>query len=652
MILRRPGAARIISLRFGSPPNRRRPRRAPELLMNKIEEYKNEKDGLDTLADLPRFVREGWESISEGDRERLKWLGIFFRRRTPGHFMMRVRIPNGMTNSSRCRALADLCDRSGKGFLDITTRQQVQLRWFKIEDVPQIWEQLGPLGLSSLQTGMDNIRNIVGCPLAGVTPHELLDASSVVRQLTETIVGNKAYTNLPRKFNVTITGCQENCTHAESQDLALVPATKEIDGNLLAGFNVQVGGKLGSGGYRIATPLDVFATSEDAAEVSSAIILIYRDFGFRESRNKARLAFLVDEWGAEKFRDTLEERLGRALRRAGVDARTGRSADHLGVFRQKQPGLNSVGLCVPVGRVTSNQLREAARLAEVYGNGEVRLTVDQNLILPHVHDQKLGELTAEPLLRELRYEPSGVMRGLVSCTGIDYCNLALIETKNRALAVARSLEQKLPRMKSVTMHWSGCPAGCGNHHLSDIGLQGKKARVDGQVIDAVDIFVGGSSGQRPNMAIKLMEDVPCEDLEQILQALMRYGTFDAIREQLQNHSLVAGHAPQPKPLVQVDTEAPIRPEQIAEGQCRAVKLNGLELAVFRLNGQLCGLQNKCPHEGAPLADGTLEGDEIVCPMHSYRFNVRTGHCSTDPGLRARTWRLIERDGRLAIDQEG
>src|SRR5881397_1879471 len=383
--------------------------------MNKIEQIKVEKDGLDVGADIPRYAQLGFEAIEEGDLERLKWWGVFFRRHTPGYFMMRIRIPNGITNAVQLSAIGGITDRCGRGFADITTRQQVQLRWIRIGDVPAILDQLRGVGLLTLQTGMDNIRNVVGCPVAGLTPNELLDASPVVRAFTETFVGSRAYTNLPRKFNVTITGCRENCTHAETQDLALVPATKSLGGGTVSGFNVLVGGKNGSGGYRIATPLDIFVPPEEAPELCSAIVLLFRDHGSREARNKVRLAFLVEEWGEAKFHDALEGRLGRPLERAGVDERGPKATDHIGVFRQKQATLSWVGLVVPVGRIVGDQLKEVARLAEAYGTGEVRLTPDQNVIIPNVPDAKLGNLTAEPLLKVLRYDPSEITRGLVSC---------------------------------------------------------------------------------------------------------------------------------------------------------------------------------------------------------------------------------------------
>jgi ferredoxin-nitrite reductase len=194
--------------------------------MNKIEEFKAEKDGLDVLQDVETFAQQGWEAIPDGDRERLKWVGVFFRRQTPGHFMMRIRIPNGIGTAAQLRTIGEISRQFGKGFADITTRQQIQLRWFQIEHVPEIWERLREAGLITLQTGMDNIRNVIGCPVAGMTPNELIDASPVVRQFTEMIVNNRAYTNLPRKFNIAITGCKENCIHAESQDIALTPATR------------------------------------------------------------------------------------------------------------------------------------------------------------------------------------------------------------------------------------------------------------------------------------------------------------------------------------------------------------------------------------------------------------------------------------------
>ncbi|MGH2671112.1 MAG: ferredoxin--nitrite reductase, partial [bacterium] len=332
--------------------------------MNKIEALKAEKDGLDVMDDLVRFAREGWKTIADDDKERLKWVGVFQRRPTPGHFMMRIRMPNGIVTAAQCRLLGEITRESGRNVADVTTRQQVQLRWVTIEGVPEVMARIAAAGLTSLQTGMDNIRGIIGCPATGLTPKELFDTAPIAREFQRIFVGNKAFTNLPRKFNVTITGCPEHCTGGETQDISMTPAIRTVDGQRIAGLNVAVGGKQGSGGPVFAWALDAFVTPEEAAAVCAEIALIYRDHGPRESRSKSRLAFLIADWGPERFRKELEGRLGRPLPPAGRDARGSSVNDHIGLFRQRQPGLNYIGLKTPVGRVTGDQLLELARLSE------------------------------------------------------------------------------------------------------------------------------------------------------------------------------------------------------------------------------------------------------------------------------------------------
>ncbi|HET8760327.1 MAG TPA: FAD-dependent oxidoreductase [Nitrospiria bacterium] len=491
---------------------------------NKVEQLKKTKPGLDVLPDLSRYAKEGWEAITEDDVQRLKWYGVFLRTPTPGQFMLRVRVTNGIATALQFREFARIARESGRGFAELTTRQQVQLRWMTIDQVPAILDALAAVGLTTMQTGMDNIRNVMGCSVTGLAPTEVVDTASITRDLTGRFINNREFTDLPRKFNIVITGCRENCTHSESQDVAMTPASRTIDGETVWGFNVAVGGKQGSGGFTAATPLDLFVRPDDAVDVASAIILAFRDHGSRESRNKSRLAFLVQAWGAKRFRADIEQRVGRPLLRAGTDERNQRKKNtHIGVFRQKQAGLNYVGLAVPIGRLTTEQLDELARLAEEYGTGELRITPEQNVVLVNVPDRKLGALLAdEPLLRDVPYNPSEIMRSLVACPGTDYCGLALIETKARALAIARSLEQKLSINKPVSIHWSGCPSGCGNHLMADIGLLGKRAKIGGRIVDAVDIFVGGRSGPRTEPGTKIMEDVPCDGLEVVLEGLARH----------------------------------------------------------------------------------------------------------------------------------
>ncbi len=498
---------------------------------NKIEQMKKQKDGLDCTDDVERFAASGtWEEMTEDDKQRFKWQGLFFRKQTPGHFMMRVRITNGQTDARQFRLLADLSDEYGKGFCDLTTRQQVQLRWFRIEDVPDIWSRLSEVGLTSKQTGMDNVRNVCGCPAAGLTTHELFDASDVCREFTELFLDNKEYTNLPRKFNVTITGCLENCCHTETQDLALVPAYRELEGRQVNGFNVLAGGKQGSGGYTPAAPLDVFVPPEEAAALCGHVVKIFRDHGPREQRNKARLAFLIKERGVGWFRAELEKRCGRPLHTAGTDLRKKHHVDHLGIHPQRRsahdsgPPLHYAGLLVPVGRITTAQMRGLCDLAERYGNGDIRLSVQQNVIVPNIPEDKLGAFTQEPLLKELPFDPSPVMRGLVTCTGTDYCHLALIDTKEVALELGRELERRTAGKKvlPLTVHLSGCSAGCALHQTATIGLQACRTRVNGEIVDAAHVCVNGKSGPGAHTAADLMYDVPCSQLADALEPLVKF----------------------------------------------------------------------------------------------------------------------------------
>ena len=481
---------------------------------NAIEGYKASVggDGLRILEHLPQIIERGAAALTSEEKELLKWVGVFYRKPTPGKFMMRIRMPNGFVRSDQLRTIAELSRRLGNSVLDITTRQQIELRGFVLDNIPAIWEKLRGVDLRSLQTGIDNVRNINGCALAGLTPHELFDASHVVRDLDRTIVGaqgNPEFTNLPRKFNVTVTGCLDNCTHNESQDIALVPAKK---GQRL-GFNVLVGGKMGSGGFTVASHLNVFVEVYQAAAVVLELIKIFRDYGPREVRSKCRFAFLVEEWGIPRLRGELTSRMGYELALRGRDMRSSQHVDHLGLTAQKQAGLVAVGLCIPTGRVNPDQLEELAHLAEVYGFGEIRLTTGQNAVIPHVPANRASQLLKEPLLEQFSPRPSPFVRGLVACVGTDYCNLALIETKSRAVALSKALQERLgTSVDPLTIHWSGCPAGCGNHEAADLGFRGFKTRMDGKLVDAVAVYTGGRTGAHATPGKEILSTIPCDEL--------------------------------------------------------------------------------------------------------------------------------------------
>ncbi len=495
----------------------------PAASLNKFEKFKAEKDGLAVKTQLDHFAQLGWEAMDETDREhRLKWLGVFFRPVTPGKFMVRMRLPNGILTSTQMRVLGEVVQRYGEdGNIDITTRQNLQLRGIRIEDIADIFRRFESVGLTSVQSGMDNVRNITGSPVAGIDADELFDTRELVQQVQDMITnngqGNPEFTNLPRKFNIAITGGRDNCVHAEINDLAFVPAYK--DGVL--GFNVIVGGFFSAKRCDAAIPLHAWVMSDDVVDVCRAVLEVYRDHGLRANRQKARLMWLIDEWGIEKFRAEVENYLGRKLLfGAEKDEIDWEKRDHIGVYPQKQPGLNYVGLHIPIGRLYAQDMFDLARMAEVYGSGEIRLTVEQNLIIPNIPDSRLDAFLAEPLLERFSINPDPLTRTLVSCTGAQFCNFALIETKNRALAMIKELEAELDLSRPVRIHWTGCPNSCGQPQVADIGLMGTKVRKNGQAAEGVDLYMGGKVGKDAHLGSCVQKGIACEDLKPVLRELL------------------------------------------------------------------------------------------------------------------------------------
>ena len=502
--------------------------------LNKLEKAKAAKDGLDVKNELEHFAKIGWEAVDKQDLElRLKWLGVFFRPKTPGKFMLRLRVPNGLLNSSQMRVLADAIQRYGEeGTGDITTRQNIQLRGIRIEDLPDIFSKLKSVGLTSIQSGMDNVRNLTGSPVSGIDPDELIDTREMMQKLQDMITnkgeGNYAFSNLPRKFNIAVEGARDNSIHAEINDVAFIPAYK--DGVL--GFNVLVGGYLSAQRAAEAIPMGVWvpANDEDVVGLSRAILTVYTENGgiegLRASRPKARLMWLVEKWGTEKFRAEVEKEFGKKLADAAPeDEITQDKKDHLGVHPQKQEGYSFVGLHVPMGRLVAEQMFELARLAEVYGNSEIRLTVEQNVIIPYIANENLETFLTEPLLEQFTINPSTLTRSVISCTGARYCNFAIIETKERALKLAQELDQELDLPNRVRLHWTGCPNSCGQAQAGDIGLMGTKVRKDGKAVEGAKLFAGGQVGKDAKLGSLINKGVACDDLKPTLRNILieQYG---------------------------------------------------------------------------------------------------------------------------------
>ncbi|KAB0241643.1 ferredoxin--nitrite reductase [Microcystis aeruginosa EAWAG127a] len=492
--------------------------------LNKFEKFKAEKDGLAIKDELDHFAQIGWEAMDKTDLEhRLKWVGVFYRPVTPGKFMMRLRVPNGIISSEQMRVLGEIVQRYGDdGNADITTRQNLQLRGIRIEDIPDIFQRLKSVGMTSVQSGMDNVRNITGSPMAGLDADELIDTRELVQKVQDMITnygqGNYQFSNLPRKFNIAIEGGRDNSVHAEINDIAFVPAYKE--GEL--GFNVVVGGFFSAKRCEAAIPMNVWVRpNQEVVDLCRGILEVYRDNGLRANRQKSRLMWLIDEWGIEEFRTRVANQLGYPLATAAEkDAIDWEKRDHLGVFRQKQEGLSYIGLCVPVGRLFADDMFDLARIAEVYGSGELRLTVEQNVIIPNIAAENVATLLTEPLLVKFTPNPAPLQRALVSCTGAQFCNFALIETKNKAVDLISQLDAELNIPRGVRIHWTGCPNSCGQPQVADIGLMGTKARKDGKTVEGVDLYMGGKVGKDAHLGSCVQKGIPCEDLKSVLTSIL------------------------------------------------------------------------------------------------------------------------------------
>ena len=494
---------------------------------SKVEGWKDELYGTEVREHLFRFAEEGWSAIPEDEHdawfERFKWWGLYHQRKgQESYFMMRIGTPNGRLTSDQLRVVGEIADEYARGpvdnpefggaYCDWTTRQSIQLHWIQLQDVPEIFEKLEANGLSTIQACGDSWRNIVGSPVAGRDAKEHIDAWPVIQELHDTFKGNGEHSNLPRKWKVAVTGDTRGSGQAEINDLGFEPATKEIDGAEVKGFNVTVGGGLSRKEPRFARDIDVFVTDEEVADVAGGISALFRDHGDREDRFNARIKFLVDEWGPEKLRQVLQdEYVDFELRTAGEDLRdqytynAGRNdeiGDYVGVHEQND-GDYFVGLSVLVGRMGAEDVIELADLAEAYGSGMIGLTQRQNVVVADIAEDDLEAFLEEDLLEYYQPDPHPFLRGSIACTGTEYCSLSIVETKNRMVRYARWLKDNVELPDGIDdfhVHLSGCTASCAQPQIADISLRGMKTRKDGEPVEAFDIGLGGGLGESPQFA--------------------------------------------------------------------------------------------------------------------------------------------------------
>ncbi|MFB6194831.1 MAG: nitrite/sulfite reductase [Haloplanus sp.] len=506
---------------------------------SKVERWKDETYGMEIRDHLLRFAEEGWDAIPEDEHdawfERFKWWGLYHQRKgQESYFMMRIGTPMGRMTPEQLRTVGEVArdyatgpvdnPEFGAAYADFTTRQSIQLHWIKVEDIPDIWDELESVGLSTIQACGDSWRNIVGSPVAGRDADELINVWPIVQELHETFKGNDLYANLPRKWKVAMTGDRRGSGQGDINDLAFEPAIKEIDSEEVEGFNVNVGGGLARKEPRFARDIDVFCRPENATDVAAGLSALFRDYGDREDRFNARIKFLVDEWGPEKVRSVLQEEYvdyelptaGQGLRDE-YDYNAGRSdshGDYIGVHDQSD-GQNFVGLSVLVGRMSADDVIELADLAEEYGSEMIGLTQRQNVIVGDVADEDLDDFLDEPLLDEHSPDPHPFMRGSIACTGTEYCSLSIVETKNRMVRYGRWLRDNVPLPEGVTdfhIHLSGCTASCAQPQIADISLRGMKTRKDGDAVEAFDVGLGGGLGENPTFADWVKMRIPADEV--------------------------------------------------------------------------------------------------------------------------------------------
>ncbi len=493
--------------------------------LSKIEQAKAERCGLDLAPRLTELASQGWENLDEADLTiRLKWLGIFFRPVTPGRFMVRLRLPNGVIKADQLDILADAVDRCGdEGSADITTRQNIQLRGLLLEDMPPLMLAMEAAGLTSRQSGHDNPRNITGNPLAGIDPEEIVDTRPLVAAIQARLLADDAPRNLPRKFNIAVGGAPDS--FLLHNDLAFLPALR--DGEL--GFTVMVGGFFSAQRNELAIPLGLWLRADHLPLFSLVVLRHFERHGNRQARNKSRLMYLLDALGIEHYRAAVLEDMtalgGEAFAHDGNHLVNRSPRSGLGVNAQKQEGQHWVGLSVPVGRLDAASMAELAELTRRHGTGELRLTEAQNALIVNVPTERLEALLAEPLLQRFSPTPGPLMAEAVSCTGNRYCSFALIPTKTTAQAVVEELDRRLDLPHPVRTHWTGCPNACGQPYMGEIGLMGAKARHGGQMVEAAKVFLGGSMGAQPKLAELHDKGIPLSGLTDALEELLveRFG---------------------------------------------------------------------------------------------------------------------------------
>ncbi|MEV6192381.1 nitrite/sulfite reductase [Streptomyces sp. NPDC051920] len=514
--------------------------------LNGNEQFKKDDDGLNVRTRIETiYSKRGFDSIDPNDlRGRMRWWGLYTQRK-PGidggktailepeelddeFFMLRVRIDGGRLTTEQLRVIGEISQEFARGTADLTDRQNVQYHWIRIEDVPEIWNRLEAVGLSTTEACGDTPRVILGSPVAGIAEDEIIDGTPAIEEIHRRIIGNKDFSNLPRKFKSAISGSPLLDVAHEINDIAFVGVDHPEHG---PGFDLWVGGGL-STNPKIGQRLDAWVPLDEVADVYEGVISIFRDYGYRRLRNRARLKFLVADWGVEKFRQVLEDEY---LKRKLVDGPApdqpvARWRDHVGVHRQ-QDGLYYVGFAPRVGRIDGATLTKIAELAEAHGSGRLRTTVEQKMIVLDVDETRIDSLVEGLEALDLTVKPSPFRRGTMACTGIEFCKLAIVETKARGASLIDELERRIPEFEEpITININGCPNACARIQVADIGLKGQLVLDDaGEQVEGYQVHLGGALGLEAGFGRKVRGlKVTSDELPDYIERVLK--RFQAERE--------------------------------------------------------------------------------------------------------------------------
>ncbi|CCH86573.1 Sulfite reductase [ferredoxin] [Modestobacter italicus] len=481
--------------------------------LNPNERMKKDSDGLDVRQRiLDIYAHTGFDGIDPGDlRGRMRWMGLYTQRAQgiPGgktavlepeeledsYFMLRVRIDGGQLSTEQLKVIGGISTEFGRDVADVTDRQNVQLHWIRIEDVPEIWRRLEAVGLSTTEACGDVPRVMLNCPLAGVLEDEVIDATGVLRETVDKYLGDPAFSNLPRKWKTSMSGCVDRCTEPEIDDVSFNGVVNEAGE---AGYDLWVGGGL-STNPMFAQRIGVFVRPDQVSDVWAACTSIFRDYGYRRSRNHARIKFLMADWGPEKFRQVLQDEYLHEQLPDGPAAAPPKheERDHVGVSRQKDGG-NALGFALRTGRLSGTLLTRIADLAEEFGTqgGRIRTTTQQKLVVLDVPDERVEELVDALAEHDLLVRPSAFRRGTMACTGLEFCKLAIVETKQHAQDLYAELEKRLPDFdEPIGINVNGCPNSCARFQTADIGFKGMIVRnAEGESVEGFQVHLGGHLG--------------------------------------------------------------------------------------------------------------------------------------------------------------